>query len=63
MYHVSAQGVDEWMINVHFVIVMMMMIMMMMMMIPLWLSFLFKKVVICGHYLVTLSLTINETIK
>ena len=27
------------------------------------LSFLFKKVVICGHRLVTLSLTINETLK
>ena len=31
--------------------------------IPLRLSFLFKKVVVCGHYLVTLSLTINETLK
>ena len=27
------------------------------------LSFLFKKVVVCGHCLVTLSLTINETLK
>ena len=31
--------------------------------IPLRLSFLFKKVVVCGHRLVTLSLTINETLK
>ena len=31
--------------------------------IPLWLSLLFKKVVICRHCLVTLSLTINETLK
>ena len=31
--------------------------------IPLRLSFLFKKVVVCGHCLVTLSLTINETLK
>ena len=31
--------------------------------IPLWLSFLFKKAVVCGHCLVTLSLTINETLK
>ena len=31
--------------------------------IPLQLSFLFNKVVVCGHCLVTLSLTINETIK
>ena len=30
---------------------------------PLQLSFLFKKVVVCGHCLVTLSLTINETLK
>ena len=30
-------------------------------MIPLRLSFLFKKVVVCGHCLVTLSLTVNET--
>ena len=30
---------------------------------PLRLSFLFKKVVVCGHCLVTLSLTINETLK
>ena len=30
---------------------------------PLRLSFLFKKVVVCGHGLVTLSLTINETLK
>ena len=30
--------------------------------IPLRLSFLFKKVVVCGHCLVTLSLTINETL-
>ena len=29
--------------------------------IPLRLSLLFKKVVVCGHCLVTLSLTINET--
>ena len=28
---------------------------------PLRLSFLFRKVVVCGHCLVTLSLTINET--
>ena len=28
---------------------------------PLRLSFLFKKVVVCGHCLVTLSLAINET--
>ena len=27
------------------------------------LSFLFKEVVVCGHCLVTLSLTINETLK
>ena len=31
--------------------------------IPLRLSFLFKKVVVCGHCLVTLPLTINETLK
>ena len=31
--------------------------------IPLRLSFPFKKVVVCGHCLVTLSLTINETLK
>ena len=31
--------------------------------IQLRLSFLFKKVVVCGHYLVTLSLTINQTVK
>ena len=31
--------------------------------IPLRLSFLFKKVVVCGHGLVILSLTINETLK
>ena len=31
--------------------------------IPLLLSFLFKKVVVCGHCLVTLSLIINETLK
>ena len=31
--------------------------------IPFRLSFLFKKVVACGHYLVTLSLIINETFK
>ena len=31
--------------------------------IPLRLSFLFKKVVVCGHCLVTLSLTVNETLK
>ena len=31
--------------------------------IPLRLSFFMKKVVVCGHSLVTLSLTINETIK
>ena len=30
---------------------------------PLRLSFLFKEVVVCGHCLVTLSLTINETLK
>ena len=29
----------------------------------LWLSFLFKKVLVCGHCLVTSSLTINETLK
>ena len=29
---------------------------------PLRLSLLFKKVVVCGHCLVTLSLTINETL-
>ena len=28
--------------------------------IPLWLSFLFRKVVTCGHCVVTLSLTIND---
>ena len=27
------------------------------------LSFLFEKVVVCGHCLVTLSLTINQTLK
>ena len=31
--------------------------------IQLWLSFLFIKVVVGGHCLVTLSLTVNETIK
>ena len=31
--------------------------------IPLRLSFLFEKVVVCGHCLVTLSLTINKTLK
>ena len=31
--------------------------------IPLRLSLLFKSVVVCGHCLVTLSLTINETLK
>ena len=31
--------------------------------IPLWLSFFVKKVVVCGHCLVTLSLTINEILK
>ena len=31
--------------------------------IPLRLSFLFKNVVVCGHRLVTLSITINETLK
>ena len=31
--------------------------------IPLPLSVLFEKVVVCGHRLVTLSLTINETLK
>ena len=31
--------------------------------IPFRFSFLFKKVVVCGHGLVTLSLTINETLK
>ena len=31
--------------------------------IPLRLSFLLKKVVVCGQCLVTLSLTINETLK
>ena len=31
--------------------------------IPLRISFLFRKVVVCGHCLVTLSLTINETLK
>ena len=31
--------------------------------IPLRLSFLIKKVMVCGHCLVTLSLTINETLK
>ena len=30
---------------------------------PLRFSFLFEKVVACGHCLVTLSLTINETLK
>ena len=30
--------------------------------IPLRISFLFTKVVVCGHFLVTLSLTINETL-
>ena len=31
--------------------------------IPLRLSFFFKKVVVCGHCLVALSLTVNETLK
>ena len=31
--------------------------------IPLRLSYLFKMVVVCGHCLVTLSLTINEILK
>ena len=31
--------------------------------IPLWLSLLFTKVIVCGQCLVTLSLTINETLK
>ena len=31
--------------------------------IPLRVSLLFKKVVVCGHCLVTSSLTINETLK
>ena len=31
--------------------------------IPLRVSFLFKKVVVCGHCLVTLSLTVNKTLK
>ena len=31
--------------------------------IPLRLSFLFKKVVVCGHRLVILSLTIDKTLK
>ena len=31
--------------------------------IPLRLSFLFKKVVVCGHCLVTLNLTVNVTLK
>ena len=31
--------------------------------IPLRLSFLFRKVVVCGHCLVTLSLTVDETLK
>ena len=31
--------------------------------IPLRLSLLFRKVVVCGHCLVTLSLTINKTLK
>ena len=31
--------------------------------IPLRLSFLFEKVVVCGHCLVTLSFTINELLK
>ena len=31
--------------------------------IPLWLPLLFKKVVVCRHCLVALSLTINETLK
>ena len=31
--------------------------------IPLRLSFLFKQVVVCGHCLVTLSLTINEAFR
>ena len=30
---------------------------------PLRLSFLFKLVVVCGHCLMTLSFTINETLK
>ena len=30
---------------------------------PLRLSFISEKVVVCGHCLVTLSLTINETLK
>ena len=29
----------------------------------LWFSLLFKRVVVCGHCLVTLSLTVNETLK
>ena len=31
--------------------------------IPFWLSFLFKMVMVCGQWLVTLSLTINKTLK
>ena len=31
--------------------------------IPLWFAFLFKKVVVCGHCLVTLSLRVNELLK
>ena len=31
--------------------------------IPLRLSFLFRKLVVCGHFTVTLSLTINKTLK
>ena len=31
--------------------------------IPLRFSFLVRKVVVCGHCLVTLSLTVNETLK
>ena len=31
--------------------------------IPLRLSFFFKKLVVCGHCLATMSLTINETLK
>ena len=31
--------------------------------IPLRLSFLFKRIVVCGHCLVTVSLKINQTLK
>ena len=31
--------------------------------IPLWLAFLFERVVVCGHCLVTFSITTDETLK